>query len=280
MSTAADAGSFEAHSRRILLQEGEDEVLDKVAPGIWCILCCGCAAVAWNELKASYLRQVDEEEYQEEQDSLMDSTCSSRTSDDEEEDETLESRPQVDAYVHESMSAPADCSQRAVLPSHAPSASGQVSHIGGDIAWGMQHENGRREPANDCLGIGYRTRARCPLQDVTLEQLEAFTLPEEDLLPVSDDDYYQEFLEVCCALPPPFPLPPNHFAERMNESVKYGIRISSQQMSRCEGGRKVRLGASHMMSFTAEAKGDFTTETPFVLSGSSVMSSGMDMYSG
>lgn len=146
---------------------------------------------------------MDEEEYQEEQDSLMDSTWSSSTSDDEDEEETLESRHQLDPYVHESRPAPADCSQGAVLPSHAPTAGG-LSHIGEDISWGLQHENGRREAPDDCVGIGFRTRARCPLQDVTLEQLEAFTLPEEDLLPMSDDDYYQEFLEVRCALRPSF----------------------------------------------------------------------------
>lgn len=44
--------------------------------------------------------------------------------------------------------------------------------------------------------IGIRTRARHPLAGVTIEQLGALDLPEEDILPLSDEEYYQHFLEV------------------------------------------------------------------------------------
>eukprot|EP00884_Botryococcus_braunii_P011409 jgi/Botrbrau1/20269/Bobra.31_1s0053.2 len=126
-------------------------------------------------------------------DSLSDSCSSSSISDGE--SESFNDQEHVQAGGCESIPAPAECCPNVVVVTSIPAA-GTVSPGGA----GSKEKRASGLQAGSALvgidgGICHRTRARCPLEDVTLEQLEAYGLPDEDLLPLSDDDYYKEFLE-------------------------------------------------------------------------------------
>jgi hypothetical protein len=140
--------------------------------------------------------QSFEEDDIDDSDSFSDSLSSSCTSD--EDSESFKGDGGISEIADlQSNPQPADCAQtvitawEAVAPADLPPAHADQDG-GGECGW----DSNPPQAGQDGPGICHRTRARCPLQDVTLEQLEAFTLPEEDLLPMSDAEYYQEFLEV------------------------------------------------------------------------------------
>lgn len=141
--------------------------------------------------------QGGDEDDDDDLDSLSDSLSSSSISDTE--SESFKDAEEGQAGGPQSTPAPAEWVHSTIVTNNINAAGAPEG--GGPEQRGEHSQSGPGLPGVPAA-ICHRTRARCPLEDVTLEQLEALGLPDEDILPLSDDEYYQEFLEVCFWLGP------------------------------------------------------------------------------